>query len=370
MKYSRLIATLVMLGLSVSLFAEPIRLGQSIPLSGLFADIGKEYRDGALAYFGKINQSGGVHGQPIELISLDDGYVVDKTLSNARSLVEEHKVLAFFGLLGTANVAALKPLISEQGIPTIAPLTGSAELRAFDPNIFWLRASYAQEAEKIVEQLVSIGIRRIAVFHQNDPFGLSGLKGVQDALAKRKLEIVAKSTFEKNSVNVSEAVRHIGDAAPQAVIMISANRPTAMFVKEMRARQKSPLFFGISVIGLRALVDEIGDAASGIAVSQVVPSPNDGRFRLVREFRNLPSELRPPAGLTFTALEGYLAAKVVVEALRRAGPNASRSKLVSALESLAPYDAGDIAIHFSRNNHNGSQFIELTMIGKNGKVIK
>ena len=157
----------------------PVRLGQSLPLSGPLTELGTEYRDGAQAYFKWVNGKGGVHGRKIELVTLDDGYVVERTVENAKKLLDQESVLALFGMFGTANYAALLPLVNEQAIPSVAPYTGSDGLRAQrSPTTFWLRASYGDETEKIVDQLTTLGIRRIAVFYQDDAFGKAGLAGV------------------------------------------------------------------------------------------------------------------------------------------------------------------------------------------------
>lgn len=353
-----------------ALAEDTIRLGQTVALSGPLAELGIEYRDGALAYFNAVNEKGGVHGRKIKLISLDDGYVVARSEENARRLLKDEKVLAFFGPLGTANVAALLPIIDEQGVPTLAPYTGSDELRRFNRNIFWLRASYGDETEKIVEQLVSVGIKRIAAFYQNDAFGLSGLAGVEQALKKRNLTLAGKGSFERNTVDVAAAVQAIAAQDPQAVVLISTYKPTAAFVRAFKQTGKAAQLFTLSVVGFKALAAELGDDATGIAISQVVPFPWSATKPLVREFQKLPPNLMPASGATFTSLEGYMAAKVMVEALRRAGSHVTREKLVAALESMGEFDLGGLTVRYGPGNHIGSQYSELTIVGRDGKLFR
>lgn len=370
---ARALASLMLL-LAAAAAAQPggtIKLGQSLPLSGPLTELGTEYRDGALAYFKWINGKGGVHGRRIELVTLDDGYVVERSVDNARKLLDEQEVFAFFGMFGSANYAALMPLINERAVPSVAPYTGADSLRAqASPTTFWLRASYGDETEKIVDQLTTLGINRIAVFYQDDAFGKAGLAGVEGALAKRGVKVLATGVYDKTKNDVAEAVRTIGAADPQAVVMISTYKPTAAFVKQMRASGRMPQFFALSVVGLKALHAELGAAAAGIAISQVVPFPDSATAPVVREMYQLPAALLPAAGITYTTLEGFIAAKVAVEALRRAGAQPTREKLLAALDTLRDYDAGGFTVNYAPGNRLGSRFAEVTIVGKNGRLMR
>lgn len=348
----------------------PIRLGQSLPLSGPLAELGSEYRDGMLAYFNALNAKGGINGRRIELVTLDDGYVVERSVENAKKLIDQEDVLAFLGMFGSANYGALLPLINERAIPSLAPYTGSDELRAQkSPTTFWLRASYGDETEKIIDQLTTLGINKIAVFYQDDAFGKSGLAGVEKALAKRNLKMVAVGAFDKTKNDVRDAVKTIGAADPQGVVMISTYKPTAAFVREMRQAGKQSQFFALSVVGYKALQAEMGQTAAGIAIAQVVPYPWSGVTTIVREFQALPAEFAPKSGPTYTVLEGYIAAKVMAEGLRRAGPQLTREKLVNALASLQKYDVGNFVVDYSKNRL-GSHFVEVTIVGSSGRLMR
>jgi ABC-type branched-subunit amino acid transport system substrate-binding protein len=347
-----------------------IKLGQSLPLSGPLTELGSEYRDGALAYFKWANSKGGVSGRKIDLVTLDDGYVVDKTVANAKKLLDEDNVFAFFGMFGSANYAALMPLINERSVPSVAPYTGSDGLRAqTSPTTFWLRASYGDETEKIVDQLTTLGINRIAVFYQDDAFGKAGLAGVEAALSKRKLKVLVTGVYDKTRNDVVDAVKAIGVAEPQAVVMISTYKPTAAFVRQMRLAGKQPQFFALSVVGLKALSAELGAEAAGVAISQVVPFPDNSTAPVVREMRQLPAAMLPAAGVTYTTLEGFIAAKVMAEALRRAGPQLSREKLVAALESMRDFDVGGFPVNYAGGSHLGSRFAEVTIVSKSGRLM-
>lgn len=365
------LALLVAATLAMAQSAPAIKFGQSLPLSGPLAELGSEYRDGALAYFQWINGKGGVHGRRIELVSLDDGYVVERSVANARKLLDTDDVLAFFGMFGSANYAALLPLINERAVPSLAPYTGADSLRAqTSPTTFWLRASYGDETEKIVDQLTTLGINRIAVFYQDDVFGKAGLAGVEAALAKRRLKVAATGIYDKTKNDVGEAVRTIGAADPQAVVMVSTYQPTAAFVRQMRAAGRLPQFFALSVVGLKALHAELGADAAGIAISQVVPFPDSATAPVVREMRQLPPGIVPAAGITYTTLEGFIAAKVAVEALRRAGPQPTREKLVAALASLREFDAGGFVVSYAPGSRLGSRFAEVTIVSRGGRLMR
>jgi len=364
--------------LLVTLFGSPvqaqstaIRLGQSLPLSGALAELGTEYRDGMQAYFKVLNARGGVHGRRIELVTLDDGYVVERSVENAKKLLDQEDVFAFIGMFGSANYGALIPLINERGIPSLAPYSGSDELRAQKaPTTFWLRASYGDETEKIIDQLTTLGINRIAVFYQDDAFGKSGLAGVEKALAKRNLKMVAVGAFDKTKNDVRDAVKAIGAADPQGVVMISTYKPTAAFVREMRQAGKQSQFFALSVVGYKALQAELGQSAAGVAIAQVMPYPWSGVTPIVREFLALPADVLPKSGITYTAIEGYIAAKVMAEALRQAGPQPTREKLVAALGGLRNYDTGGFVVDYGKGSHLGSRFVEVTIVGSAGRLMR
>lgn len=347
------------------------RFGHSLPLSGPLTELGSEYRDGIQTYFNVVNAKGGVHGKKLELVTLDDAYVVDRTVENTKKLIEQENVFALLGMFGSANYAAVLPLINETQIPSIAPYTGSDALRAIDsPTTFWMRASYGDETEKIIDQLTTLGINRIAVFYQDDAFGKSGLAGVEKALEKRKLKVVAVGAFDKTKNDVSDAVKNIGAVDPQGVVMISTYKPTAAFVKAMRATGKHSQFFALSVVGHKALQAEMGMSSAGIAIAQVVPYPASGTTPIVREFLAVPADQMPKSGPTYTTLEGYLAGRLAVEALRQAGPQATREKLVNALAGMKHYDMGGYVVEYGKSNRLGSKFVEVTIIGSSGRLMR
>jgi branched-chain amino acid transport system substrate-binding protein len=349
-------------------------VGQVAPLSGVLASTGKQMVLGGKVLFDAVNAQGGVHGQKIRTVVADDGYKVDDTLRLTREMVADPQVVALFGFAGTANVGKLlqDKVLEQAGIALVAPYTGGEPLRTpFNPWIFHVRAGYADEAEHMVKQLTAQGIRRVAVLYQNDAFGQAGLAGVQAALARRQLKLAAAASYERNTDEVAAAVDSIKKADAQAVIMVAVNKPAAAFVKRYRNGGGGGQIFSISVVDPAELVRLGGiDAVRGLGISQVVPYPYQPLLPAVREFHQLMKQFAPGAAINYTNFEEFLGAKVLVEALRRAGPKPSRAGVIKALESLHSYDLGGMSVSFAPDNRIGSRFVEVTVINSSGKLLK
>lgn len=348
-----------------------IRLGQTLPLTGSVSELGTEYRAGIVSYFNFINSRGGIYGRNIELVSLDDGYDAKRSMDNTKKLAADKSVLALVGMFGTANYEAALPVINAERIPSLGPYTGSDELRKqISPTTFWVRASYGDEIEKIINQMTTLGVKRIAVLYQNDSSGRTGLASVEKSLAKRSLSIAAKGAFDRVNNELNDAVKTISSSNPQGVLMIGTYKPVAAFVQKMRQIGQFPQFFALSVVGINALKKEIGISAKGVAISQVVPFPWSEASPISREFLKMPKELLPKEGATYTMLEGYIVAKIMVEALRRSGADLSREKIIRSLETLKQFDVGGILVDYTNGNRMGSSFVELTIIGSNGNLMR
>ena len=356
----------------IGLTDSEIRIGQFAAQTGPAAELGKRMQLGIQAHFTAVNSAGGVNGRKLLLVSRDDGYEPEKAAAAAKALIEEDKVFALIGSVGTPTTLAAVPAINAAGIPLIGPFTGAQALREpFNRNIFHVRASYFDETERLVQHLGTVGIKKIAVFYQNDSYGKAGLEGVMQALAKRNLKPAATVTVERNSVDVAAAVAEILKTSPEAVIQISAYKSCAALIKQSRAKSYGGQFFNVSFVGSKALADELGEASSaGISISQVVPFPYIPSSAVVREYQQRMLE----AGnkdFDFSSIEGFLAAKVLTEGLRRAGgKNLSRESLVTALESLRNYDMGGFTVSYSAKSHEGSRYTDLTTIGRGGKFIR
>jgi len=370
----RLASTLALSLIAVAALAQGVSesqivLGQSVALSGPAQELGKDMQLGASLYFGQVNAKGGIHGRRIVLKTLDDGYESTRAAENTKKLIGEEKVFALFGYVGTPTSAAALPIFTEARVPFVGPFTGAELLRnPFNRYVFNVRASYFDETEAIVQHLTAMSVDKIAVFYQNDAYGQAGLAGVERALKKRKLEIVAKGTVERNTVEVAKSVAEIAKAKPQAVVMISAYKSCAAFINEMRKAGANPTFWNVSFVGSKALAKELGAEGRGVQISQVVPFPWDSSVPVVKEYRALIAEAKGEPG--FGTLEGFIAAKVMVEGLRRAGKNLTRESFIKAMESLDPYDAGGFKVSYGPGNHNGSTFVDLTIISKDQKFVR
>ncbi len=344
-----------------------IVLGQSCPLTGPAAQLGLQMQAGAKVFFDSVNAAGGINGLPIELRSLDDGYEPERCKANTEKFIAED-VLALFGYVGTPTSLAALPLVNQHKLPFFAPLTGAEALReAGNRWVFHLRASYDDETALIVKQLTQLGLNKIGVFHQNDAYGRAGLDGVQQALLARKLAPQGVATVERNSVNVAAAVKTLVAAKPDAIVMVSAYKSCAAFIREARKAGYGGVFYNVSFVGTQALSDELGKEALGVVVSQVMPYPFGNATGVVAEYQaalqRAGGDLKP----NYTSIEGYLAAKVLCEGLRRMA-RPSREGLVTALETMGNYNAGGFSVRFAPGRHEASSFVELSMLTSDGKV--
>ena len=343
-----------------------IVLGQSAAMTGPAAQLGIQFQAGAKLLFDRVNAAGGVNGKTIELKTLDDGYEPERCGANTRKLLDED-VFALFGYIGTPTSVVALPLATNAKIPFLAPFTGAQGLRdPFNRYAFHVRASYFDETARIVNQLYAVGMKNIAVFYQNDAYGQAGLAGVNRALAAVNSKPVALATVERNSVDVANAVKTIVAAKPEAVVQISAYKSCAAYIREARKAGSGAQFFNVSFVGTAALAAELGPDARGVVVSQVMPFPFAAVTPLSAEFVKA-----APAGkvdLNYSSMEGYVAAKVFVEALRRAGNNPTRDALITGLESLREFNLGGFFVDFSPTKHAGSTYVDLTILTSDGRV--
>ncbi len=350
-----------------------ITLGMSAPLSGPNGAYGLDMRQTISAYFEQVNKAGGINGRKLELIALDDGYETERAVANTKTLIKEKNVFALLAYYGSSpTTETMNTVFGPAKVPLVGTISGAATLReslATNPNaryMFNVRASYADEAEVIVNQMVSLGLKNIAVFYQNDGFGKSGLDGVTSALKKHNLAPSSVGTVERNSVDVTKAVEAIAKTTPQAVVMVTLYKPTAAFVKAMKKLGQHPMLMTLSPVGAELLVQELGPDSRGIGVSQVVPYPWNDVVPVVRDYHKLSSK----GAYSYYGMEGYLMAKTMIEGLKRAGKDLSREKLVASLESMSGADLGGYRINYGPNTRLGSRFVELTVIGQGGKILK
>jgi ABC-type branched-subunit amino acid transport system substrate-binding protein len=350
-----------------------ITIGMSSPFSGPNGAYGVDMRQTIEAYFAQVNKVGGINGRKLSLVALDDGYETERTVANTKALINEKNAFALLAFYGSSpTTEAMNTVFGPAKVPLIGTISGAGTLReaiGSNPNaryMFNVRASYADETEAIVNQLAALGLKNIAVFYQNDGFGKSGLEGVTAALKKHNLAPSAVGTVERNSVDVAKAVEAIAKATPQAVVMVTLYKPTAAFVKAMKKAGQNPMLSTLSPVGAEQMVQELGTDARGIVVSQVVPYPWNNVVPVVRDYQKLSEKQQ----FSYYGLEGYIMARTLVEGLKRAGKDLTRDKLVSALESLSNTDIGGYRINYSATARQASHFVELTVVGPGGRLLK
>ncbi|SFQ17913.1 ABC transporter substrate-binding protein [Variovorax sp. 770b2] len=344
----------------------PLVLGQSAPFTGPAAQLGIQFHQGAKVFLDSYNAQPGRRNVVIK--NLDDGYEPDRCAANTQKLIEE-EVFALFGYIGTPTSLAALPLAVKDKVPFIAPFTGAMSLREpFHKNVFHLRASYNDETALMVKQLTHLGLKKIAVFYQNDAYGKAGLDGVTLALSQLDLKPVAMATVERNSADVAQAVKAIVGARPDAVVQVGAYKACAAFIREARKASYGGTFINLSFVGTQALADELGKEAAGVMVTQVVPSPYNPANAITREFVDAVRKAGGGASANFSSMEGYLAAKVLTEGLRKASGKITRDSLVAGLESIDRQQFGGFEVSFSAKNHVGSKFVELSMLTGDGRV--
>ena len=345
-----------------------ILIGQSAALSGPAAQLGLQFQHGAKLAFDRANARGGVNGRSIEWHMLDDGYEPARCQANTQALLNDD-VLALFGYIGTPTSLVALPLATAAKTPFIAPFTGAQALREpFNRYAFHLRASYYDETARIVNQVTQVGMKRVAVFHQNDSYGQAGLDGVTRALKARGLEAVATGTVERNSTDIAAALERILPSKPEAVVQISAYKSCAAFVRGARKAGYGGQFYNVSFVGTQALADELGSEARGVVVSQVMPYPFAPLIPLTNEFLTAAGAAATKVAPNYSSIEGYIAGRVLLEGLRRAGAAPTREGLIAGLESMQSFDLGGFGVDFGPRKRVGSSYVDLTIIDGSGRV--
>lgn len=355
----------VLLTLAAAASQGQILIGQTAGFTGAVAAGVKETTDGAKLYIDAINAKGGVAGQKIELISLDDKFDPKLAAENARKLIEEQNVVALFLNRGTPHSEAIIPLLDKHGIPLIAPSTGAMSLhQPVKKHVFNVRATYQREAEKAVTHLATIGITKIALVHVDDSFGLDGLAGAQKGLTLAKLTPVVLEKFDRSKPDFSKIAPAVTQAGAQAVLLIASGSAVVDGVKALRAAGSAAQVVTLSNNASGGFIKSLGENARGVIVSQVFPQSLN--YGLVKEAQDM-ARAKGAAEVSPAMLEGYAAAKVLVEALRRAGPKPSRERIQTALEGLGKFDIGGLEVNFSPQDHTGLDFADLSIITSDGR---
>jgi ABC-type branched-subunit amino acid transport system substrate-binding protein len=344
-----------------------ILFGQVAAFTGPAQDLGQGMRQGILAAFDEANRSGGIAGRTLELKALDDGYEPEKTVAATKQILDDDKVFAMIGAVGTPTSKASQPLATEAKVPFIGPFTGAEFLRKpFNRYVINVRASYFEETEAWIEHLTrDLGITRIAILYQDDAFGLAGLEGVQRALAKRKMSLVASGSFKRNTTAVKTALLDIMKGNPEAVVTVGPYKPVAEFIKLAHQIKFNSIFVAISFVGSDSLAQELGNDGAGVIVSQVVPFPSEVSLPVVASYQKALVADDANARPGFVSLEGYLTGRLTVEALKRIDGEPTREKLLNAIYS-APFDLGGLTLSYDPARNQGSDQVFFTVLQADG----
>jgi ABC-type branched-subunit amino acid transport system substrate-binding protein len=351
-------------------YEDRIVFGQSAAFEGPAAALGIGMRQGILAAFAEANAAGGAKGRKLELISYDDGYEPKKAIANTNRLLNEDKVFALIGEVGTPTSKAVQPISTDAQVPFIGPFTGASFLR--NPalgNVVNVRASYDQETEAWIDHLTSdLGIKRIAILYQDDSFGRAGLSGVLKALNKRGMELAAEGTYVRNTTAVKTALLAIRKAKPEAVVMVGAYKPCAEFIKLAKKVKLEAVFVNISFVGSYALAKELGDSGEGVVITQVVPFPMDASVPLVAKYHAALKAADPAAEPGFVSLEGYMAGRLVVQAMEKQEDPVTRAGLLAAIREIGTFDLGGISLSYGPADNQGMDEVFLTVIQADGSI--
>ena len=345
-----------------------ILIGQSVGVTGAVAATVKEASLGAMLYIDDVNARGGIGGQKIQILTLDDKFDTKLTLANAKTLIEERHVLALFMTRGTPHTEGIVPLLDQYGVALIGPSTGAMIFhQPVRRHVFNVRATYQREAEKAIAHLASIGITRIAVIYVDDSFGSDGLEGAKNGLAAAKLKAVAIEKFNRSKPDFSTIAPLMTKAQAQAVMIIGSGTAVVDGIKAVKAAGNGAQLVTLSNNASDGFVKLLGEQARGIIVSQVLP--HSFGYAIFKEATQL-AKARQLADVSPAMLEGFASAKVLVEALRRSGPKPTRERIQAALEGLHKFDLGGLEINYSPTNHTGLDFADLSIINAEGKFMR
>jgi len=344
-----------------------LRIGQPSGFTGSVAAGVKENTEGARLYLDAVNARGGVNGQKIELISVDDQFDPKRTVEVARELITQQKVLALFLNRGTPHAQALLPLLAEYKLPLVGPSTGAMVLHTpVNPWVFNVRATYQREAAKAIEHLASLGMTRIAVLQTDDSFGADSAAGAQKGFEKVGQKPLLLEKFPRDKPEFAALAQQVTQQKAQAVMVIGSAGNTANAVKAIRAAGSRAQIVTLSNNASEGFIQLLGEHAHGVIVTQVFPNERSLTYPLIREAQTL-AKARGMEGVSPAMIEGFAAAKVLVEGLRRAGPNPTPVSLRDALEGLQNLNIGGLSVSYGPDNHTGLDFADLSIVDAAGK---
>jgi ABC-type branched-subunit amino acid transport system substrate-binding protein len=349
-----------------------LKIGQTVALSGAQGEHGSALALGARAYFDKVNRAGGVNGRNIELITLDDAGDARRALENARKLVSENKVVTLFSGAEGGPCVAVTALAGELGVPVVGCAGGSPELRdPFNPVSFPVRAAHLEEFEKLVEYAALFGQKRIGFIHSDSDTGRKHLANLRKVAERYGAEVVLALPLPtgKNPLDPAKIATDLARARVETVINHGSYAQYADIMRASRKQGGAAQFLAVNS-GAQQMVRLLGADAKGLIFSQVVPFPWFEATPVVREYRDALRGILPKPEPSFSSLEGFINAKVLVEALRRAGQKVTRESLIIALESMRDHDTGGLSVSYGANRHQGSRFVDVVVVASDGRFVR
>ncbi|HUP29969.1 MAG TPA: ABC transporter substrate-binding protein [Usitatibacter sp.] len=373
----RSIAAATLLGAALAAHAQVpgvsndrVLIGQTAGFTGTQAGAVNENTAGARMYIDWVNKNGGVHGRKIELVSLDDVFDPKKAGANTKILIDEKKVFAMFLTRGTPHNEVIIPLIKAAGVPLVAPSTGAQLLHEpVNPLIFNVRAKYQLEAEKGIVQLTAMGIQRIGVIHVDDSFGKDALAGAVRGFSEANVKPMGIWSYDRTTPKFEAAVEGLLATNPQAAVLLGSGNHVAEIVKQIRAKKSSAQLMTLSNNASSSFVKSLGANAHGVIVTQVFPNPKMATTPIAVQMQKLAKET-PNSIVSHQAMEGFAAAKVLVEGLKRAGRKLTRESFIAGLNDLKGYDLGGMKLDYSPSDHTGTEFVELSIVGRRGDFVQ
>lgn len=356
-----------------ALSARHVTLGCSIALTGPLGIAGSEQVAGMKAAFAEVNAAGGVHGREIRLDVKDDAYVASRTAQNVTGMLEAQSIFALISPLGTANTAAILPMVESKGIPTVGPVTGATSLRSAEQrNVFFLRPSYREESLRLVKQVVEMGLKRIAVVYLDNPFGKEVLKDMSKALDDAKVERSGEFALAVDGKNAAELADKVAVDRPGAVLLATTGTANTAFVLAFRTKAQGVPLAGLSVAVVSSELPKLAAATRGLALVQVFPDANSQKSVVVRKFQStMKATGGNPAHFNSTSsLEGWLNAQVMIEGLKNAGKEPTRDRLRSGLANIRALSFGDFSVGFGgKAPFVGSDALYLAVYAENARRI-
>jgi len=346
-----------------------IRLGASVVLSGPLGPQTAEYSVGSRLLFDAVNEAGGIHGRKISYVTLDDGFDPARTVENTRKLVEENKVFMIFNNTGTAQTAAILPMLTASRTIVFGPVTGASSFRDnFNPLMFHVRASYGNEARRILSQIKQMGITRVAVFYQDDGFGKALLGELKRASESEGVPFAVEVSVDPKQPDFAAAAATMASARPQAVVLGTAGSTFTSFIKAVHDSGAKPSFYGFSVVSLDVINRELKDKARGVILAQIMPSLRSATVPVVREYLDLLEKKSPGAVPSASQFEGFVHARLLVEGLRRTGRDLTTESFTRTMQGLGEIAFGPFRARYTPESHNGSSYVELAIIDSEGQL--